>query len=74
MSVLVYEACFAGDSAPRAVFLRGFQALMRCIMAVYVAVHKTAEIPQLQFINHGRRHSLRGAEADPHGPDYSAVP
>ena len=33
MLVLVYEACFAGDSAPRAVFLRGFQALMRCIMA-----------------------------------------
>ena len=43
MSVLVYEACFPGDSAPRAVFLRGFQALVRCIMAVYVAVHKTAE-------------------------------
>ena len=28
----------------------GFQALMLCIMAVYVAVHKTAEIPQLEFI------------------------
>ena len=50
MSVLVYEACFDGDSTPRAVFLRGFQALMRCIMAIYVAVHKTAEFPQLQFI------------------------
>ena len=23
---------------------------MRCIVAVYVAVHKTVEIPQLQFI------------------------
>ena len=33
MSVSVYEAGFAGDIAPRAVFLRGFQALMRCIMA-----------------------------------------
>ena len=43
-------AGIAGDSAPRAVFLRGFQALMCCIMAVYVAVHKTADIPQLQFI------------------------
>ena len=32
-SVSVYEAGFAGDIAPRAVFLRGFQALMRCIMA-----------------------------------------
>ena len=29
----VYVACFAGDIAPGAVFLRGFQALMRCIMA-----------------------------------------
>ena len=29
----VYETGFAGDIAPGAVFLRGFQALMRCIMA-----------------------------------------
>ena len=33
MSVSVCEAGFAGDIAPRAVFLRGFQALMRCIMS-----------------------------------------
>ena len=33
MSVSVYEAGFAGDIAPLAVFLRGFQALMRCNMA-----------------------------------------
>ena len=39
MTVSVFEAGFAGDSAPRAVFLR-----------VFVAVHKTADFPQLQFI------------------------
>ena len=33
MSVSVYEAGFAGDIAPRAVFFRGFQAVLRCIMA-----------------------------------------
>ena len=64
----------AGCDLPRAVFLRGFQALMRCIMAgmdqqepVCGAVQKTAESPQLQFI-YGRRHSFRAAESDPHGP------
>ena len=29
----VYVAVFAGDIAPGAVLLRGFRALMRCIMA-----------------------------------------
>ena len=38
-TVPVFEADFAVDSAPRAVFLR-----------VLVAVHKTADFPQLQFI------------------------
>ena len=63
----------AGCDAPRAVFLRGFQALMRCFMAgmdqqeQFVSMPKTAESPQLQFI-YGRRHSLRYAEVDSHGP------
>ena len=34
-------------------------------------VQKTVVVPQLQSID-GRRHSLRSAEAEPHGPDYSA--
>ena len=32
---------------------------------------KTVVVPQLEFFV-GRRHSFRDAEADPHGPDYSA--
>ena len=32
---------------------------------------KTVVVPQLQFFV-SRRHSFRDAEADPHGPDYSA--
>ena len=35
------------------------------------ALQKTAEFPQLQFLD-GRGHSLRYAEADPHGPDCLA--
>ena len=38
---------------------------------LWFRLQKTAESPQLQFI-YGRRHSLRAAEALPHGPDYSA--
>ena len=34
-------------------------------------LQKTAESPQLQFLD-GRGHSLRHAEADPHGPDCLA--
>ena len=34
-------------------------------------VQKTVVVPQLQSID-GRRHSLRSAEAEPHGPDCSA--
>ena len=56
----VHEVGFAGDSAPRAVFLRGLCRRAQICGNSAVAVH------------HGRRHFLRGAEADPHGPDYSA--
>ena len=34
-------------------------------------VQKTGVVPHLQFIE-GCRHPFRGAEAVPHGPDYSA--
>ena len=36
-------------------------------------MHKTAEIPQLQFIE-GRRHPRHYAEADPHGPCDQEIP
>ena len=34
-------------------------------------VQKIVVVPQMQFIIVGRRHPLRSAEADPHGPVYS---
>ena len=60
MTVSVYEVGFAGDSAPRAVFLRGFCRRAQNFGNSAVAVH------------HGRWHFLRGAEADLHGRVYSA--
>ena len=60
MTVSVYEVGFDGDSAPRAVFLRGLCCRAHNCGNSAVAVH------------HGRRHFLRGAEADPHGPVYLA--
>ena len=45
--------------------------LALCSFVVYVAVHKSAEIPQVA-VHHGRRLFLRRAETDPHGPVYSA--
>ena len=68
------EACFTGYDAPRAVFLCCPQAPDACHHGRYgpegtlcVAVQKTADFPQLQFLA-GRRHFLRCAEADFHGP------
>ena len=72
------EASFSGSDAPRAVFLRCPQAPDACHHGRYgpegmlcVAVQKTADFPQLQFLA-GRRHLFRYAEAVPHGPGYSA--
>ena len=65
---MVLPVC--GDSAPRAVLLRGFQALMRSMICRRAQNCGNSALA----VHHGRRHSLRGAEADPHGPDYSAVP
>ena len=58
MCLSVFVVVFlSGSDAPRAAFLRGFQALMSLhhgrygpAGAVYGDVQKTAEIPQLQFI------------------------
>ena len=110
--ILVQSVGFAGDSAPRAVFLSlsgprcaaSWPAWSRStVMSVFVhlalfffpssgprcfaswpvrkrrtvarglwfRLQKTAESPQLHFIA-GHRHPVRAAEADLHGPDYSA--
>ena len=55
-----------------------FWSLVRQWIHIHVSLQrpgsellKTAEFSQLQVIA-GHRHSVRAAEADPHGPDYSA--
>ena len=72
------EASFSGFDASRAVFLGCPQVPDTCHHGRYgpermlcVAVQKTADSPQLQFLA-GRRHLFRIAEELPHGPGYSA--
>ena len=81
-TVMSVHGWFAGDSAPRAVFLPPVvRPKMLDIMAgmnqrdIHVAwclwfrLQKTVDFPQLQFFV-GRRFSCHGAEADSHGPAF----
>ena len=55
-----------------AVFLRGFQALMPCIMP---GMDQEGQLRGVAVtVHHGRRHPCRNAEADPHGPCDQEIP
>ena len=78
LCVRLRRLVFSGFDAFCAVFLRCPQVPDACYHGRYgpegmlcVAVQKTADSPQLQFIA-GRRHLFRYAEAVSHGPGYSA--
>ena len=69
----------AGCDAPSAVFLRGVQALMRCIM-VGMDQQEQFMAPCTKLrkfrssVHHGRRHPCHYAEADRHGPCDQEIP